>query len=73
MSVKESRVKKTFWKTDRFVGLMVILTFWLASGADLMPELEWKAYDLGVRFSSTDPANTDVVVHYRKALTITRS
>lgn len=55
-------MSKTFWKTDRFVGLMVIIVFWLASVTNLMPELEWKAYDLGVRFSSTDPANTDVVV-----------
>jgi serine/threonine-protein kinase len=62
MSVKESRVNKAYWKTDRFVGLMVILTFLLASGFDLMSGLEWKAYDLGVRFSSTDPANSDVVV-----------
>ncbi len=55
-------MSKTFWKTDWFIGLIVILVFWLASGTELMRGLEWQAYDLGVRFSSADPANSDVVV-----------
>lgn len=55
-------MKKSYWKTDRFVGLIVMLAFLFASGLDLMSALEWNAYDLGVRFSSTDPANSDVVV-----------
>jgi len=55
-------VIKAYWKTDSFIGLIVILMLWLASGYEAMRAVEWRAYDLGVRFSSTDPANSDVVV-----------
>jgi len=55
-------VSKTYWKTDWFIGLIVTLFFLLASTTELMRSLEWQAYDLAARFSSTDPANSDVVV-----------
>ncbi len=55
-------MRKSFWKTDWFIGLVVILAILLASNTNMMRGLEWHAYDLGVRFSSTDPANSDVVV-----------
>ena len=53
---------KTYWKTDWFIGLIVTLFFLLVSTTELMRSLEWQAYDLAARFSSTDPANSDVVV-----------
>lgn len=53
---------KSYWKTDWFISLIVVLFFLLAAGTDPLRSLEWQAYDLGVRFSSTDPANSDVVV-----------
>ena len=55
-------MNKTYWKTDWFIGLIVTLVFLLAGGTDLMRSVEWQAYDLAARFSSTDPANSDVVV-----------
>lgn len=55
-------MNKKYWKTDWFIGLIVTLVILLASGTQLLRQAEWQAYDLGVRFSSTDPANSDVVV-----------
>ncbi len=55
-------MNKKYWKTDWFIGLIVTIAILLASGTHLLRTLEWQAYDLGVRFSSTDPANSDVVV-----------
>ena len=55
-------MSKRYWKTDWFIGLAVVLAVLLAAGKGPLHDLEWLAYDLGVRFSSTDPANSDVVV-----------
>ncbi len=55
-------VSKRYWKKDWFIGLAVVLAVALAAGKGPLRDLEWLAYDLGVRFSSTDPANADVVV-----------
>jgi len=55
-------VSKSYWKTDWFISLVVVLFFLLVAGTEPLRSLEWQAYDLGVRFSSTDPANSDVVV-----------
>ena len=60
--VLEQNVIKKHWKTDWFIGLVVTLLILLSTSTELMDELEWHAYDLGVRFSSTDPANSDVVI-----------
>lgn len=51
------------WKTDWFIGLLVTLLFLLLGviGHDLR-NIDWAAYDLGVRFSSWRPANPNVVV-----------
>ncbi len=51
-----------YWKTDWFIGLVVALSFLLISGTDWIQQIDWRAYDLGVRFSSARPANPDVVV-----------
>lgn len=53
---------KSYWKTDWFIGLVVALSFLLLSGSNWLRDLDWAAYDLGVRFSSVRPANPDVVV-----------
>jgi eukaryotic-like serine/threonine-protein kinase len=55
-------VSISYWKTDWFISMVVVLFFLLTAGTDPMRNLEWQTYDLGVRFSSSDPANSDVVV-----------
>ena len=57
-------MSKTYWKTDWFIGLIVTLFFLLAGGTDIMRSVEWQAYDLAARFSSTEPANSDVCLLY---------
>ena len=53
---------KQYWKTDWFIGLVVMLLFILAAITSFSRDLELFGYDLGVRFSSTKPANQDVVI-----------
>jgi serine/threonine-protein kinase len=55
-------VKKPYWKTDWFIGLLVMLVFLLLADTPFIRSLEWHAYDLGMRFSSNKPASKDVVV-----------
>jgi eukaryotic-like serine/threonine-protein kinase len=56
------RVKSGFWKTDWFLGLMVVALFAaFGRSSDLVPSLERKAYDLGVQATSRAP-HPDVVV-----------
>lgn len=55
-------MKKAYWKTDWFIGLLVMLVFLLLADTAFVKKIEWQAYDLGVRFSSTKPASQDVVV-----------
>ncbi len=43
--------KTLFWKTDWFVGLLVVLIFLFGVRSDLMQGLEAKAYDVGMRAS----------------------
>jgi serine/threonine-protein kinase len=46
-----------FWKTDWFLGaLIVVLVIIFNRASDLIPSLERKAYDLGVRATSREPA-----------------
>jgi CHASE2 domain-containing sensor protein len=50
-------MKRTaFWKADWFLGLIVALVLFFASGSDLVQSLERLAYDWGVRASSHAPS-----------------
>jgi len=51
-----------FWKTDWFLGLMVALVLFFASGGDLIQSLERKAYDLGVRAASRTPSDRIAII-----------
>ncbi len=51
-----------YFKKDWFIALFVSLFFLLFANTSFMKNIEWGAYDLGVRFSSTRPANQDVVI-----------
>jgi eukaryotic-like serine/threonine-protein kinase len=53
---------KSFWKKDWFIGLLLMLLFLLLANTHLIQSIEWRAYDLGLRFSSVKPANKDIVV-----------
>jgi serine/threonine-protein kinase len=55
-------MKKAFWKTDWFTGLLVALVFLFASGSDLIQSLERKAYDWGVLASSREPSDRIAVI-----------
>jgi serine/threonine-protein kinase len=54
--------KMLFWKADWFAGLLVVLVFLLGSQSGLMHSLEYKAYDLGVRYSSRTPSDRIAVI-----------
>ena len=55
-------VRKDFWKSDWFLGVIVALVVYLLSGTDLIKSLERKAYDLGVRASSRTPSERVAVI-----------
>ena len=55
-------MKKPYWKTDWFIGLLVMLVFLVLADTSFVRSIEWHAYDLGMRFSSTKPASEDVVI-----------
>jgi serine/threonine-protein kinase len=55
-------VRKDFWKSDWFLGVVVALVVFLFSGTDLIKSLERKAYDLGVRASSRTPSERVAVI-----------
>src|SRR3954468_18712957 len=55
-------VRKGFWKSDWFLGVIVALVVYLLSGTDLIKSLERKAYDLGVRASSRMPSERVAVI-----------
>lgn len=51
------------WKTDWFIGLVVTLVFLLLGVvSNDLRDIDWQAYDMGVRFTSSRPANPNVVV-----------
>jgi len=54
--------KVQFWRTDWFVGLLVVLLFLFSAHSDLMQSLERKAYDLGVRASARTPSDRIAVI-----------
>jgi len=55
-------VKKSFWKTDWFAGLLISLLFLFSGGSELLQGLERKAYDLGVRASDRQPGDQVAVI-----------
>ncbi|MDH5572449.1 MAG: serine/threonine-protein kinase [Gammaproteobacteria bacterium] len=55
-------VKISTLKTDWFIGLLVILTTLILTYTGTFQSVEWLGYDLGVRFSSSKPANQEVVI-----------
>lgn len=54
--------KAGFWKTDRFLGLVVTGVMLVASNGDLVRSLERKAYYIGVQASSRTPLDRIAVI-----------
>ena len=55
--------KFDFWKTDWFLGVMVVIAVALFNRfSDLVPSLERKAYDLGVKSASRTPSDRIAVI-----------
>ncbi|MDP3087111.1 MAG: serine/threonine-protein kinase [Methylotenera sp.] len=55
-------MKKIFWKSDWFAGLVISLGFLLASNSTFLQSLERKAYDLGVQLSSRDAGDKVAII-----------
>jgi len=55
-------MKSGFWTTDWFLGLVVVVLMFFASGGDLLQSLERKAYDMGVQASSRVPSDKISVI-----------
>ncbi len=55
-------IKVPTLKTDWFLGLAVTVLILIFANSGLLQPLEALGYDLGVQFSSSKPANQDVVV-----------
>ena len=55
-------MKSGFWKTDWFLGLVVVVLMLFAGGSDLLQSLERKAYDMGVQASSRVPSDKVAVI-----------
>jgi eukaryotic-like serine/threonine-protein kinase len=55
-------MKAAFWKTDWFLGLVVVVAMLFAGGGDLLQSLERKAYDLGVQATSRAPSERIAVI-----------
>ncbi len=55
-------MKSGFWKSDWFLGLVVVVLMFVASGSDLLQSLERKAYDMGVQASSRTPSDKIAVI-----------
>src|SRR6185295_4790438 len=52
-----------FWKTDWFLGVVIVVLVMIFNRAsDLIPSLERKAYDLGVRATSREPAKNVTII-----------
>jgi eukaryotic-like serine/threonine-protein kinase len=55
--------KGAFWKADWFLGLIIAIVVLIFSRvSDLIPSLERKAYDLGVKATSKSPADNIAVI-----------
>ncbi|OAM51552.1 serine/threonine protein kinase [Methylovorus sp. MM2] len=55
-------MKKTFWKSDWFAGVVISLLFLFAGGTALLQSLERIAYDLGVKASSRNPGDKIAII-----------
>jgi eukaryotic-like serine/threonine-protein kinase len=56
-------MKSAFWKTDWFLGTLVVLAvFAFSKWSDLLPSLERKAYDLGVQATSRNASDRIAVI-----------
>jgi len=55
-------MKSGFWKTDWFLGLVVVIVMLAASGSELLQSLERKAYDVGVAASTRTPSDRIAVI-----------
>ena len=53
--------KTSFWKTDWFTALVVVLVFLFSANTDLIQSLERKAYDWGV-VASTRQASDKIAI-----------
>ncbi len=51
-----------FWKADWFIGVLIGALLLVFSGGELLQGLERKAYDVGVRLASADPAPQVAVI-----------
>src|SRR3954471_383398 len=55
-------MKSAFWKTDWFLGLVVVVFMLFAGASDLLQSLERKAYDMGVQATSRTPSDKIAVI-----------
>jgi serine/threonine-protein kinase len=55
-------MRSAFWKSDWFLGLVVVVLMLFASGGDLMQSLERKSYDIGVQSSARAPSDRIAVI-----------
>jgi serine/threonine-protein kinase len=55
-------LKKSFWKTDWFAGLLISLLFLFSANSNLLQSLERTAFDWGVQASSRTPGNKVVLI-----------
>lgn len=55
-------MKRNFWRTDGFLGLVISLVFILASGTALLQSLERSVYDWGVRAAQAEPSDRVAVI-----------
>jgi serine/threonine-protein kinase len=55
-------MKSSFWKTDWFLGLVVVVLMLFAGSSDLLQSLERKAYDMGVQATSRTPSDRIAVI-----------
>ena len=55
-------MKSGFWKTDWFLGLMVVVFMLFAGGSDLLQSLERKAYDMGVQATARAASDKIAVI-----------
>jgi serine/threonine-protein kinase len=55
-------MRSGFWKSDWFLGLVVVVLMMFAGGSDLLQSLERKAYDMGVQASTRAPSDRVAVI-----------
>lgn len=55
-------MKKAYWKSDWFAGLIISLVFLFASSSSILQSLERKAYDIGVQNSSKAPGDKIAII-----------